>query len=146
MTTINENDVVQGQDNTLGPGYFSARRFAVSFVSGMKEEQFKPIIEKITKDIHTELWNKIADSMIYDIENSVQFHIWQTVDDIVKYLLGGTKWAMDKYALGERYDCDKVREAIAKHIPRELQEARIVDLEEENKKLKDELEWARKYR
>lgn len=53
---------------------------------------------------------------------------------------------MDRYVLGQRYECEKIRAAIAKHIPEELQNARIADLEAENAKLKEDLEWAREWR
>lgn len=129
---------------TLGPAYYSASRFAESFVLGAEGEQFKPIVDKIAKDIHDELWTRVADSIVYNVESAVQSHIWQTVDSIVGHLLSGTKWAMEKYALGSRYECDKIREAIALHIPKELQDARTADMEAEIKRLRESLEWAQR--
>jgi uncharacterized protein (UPF0297 family) len=129
---------------TLGPAYYSARRFAEEFVSGAEGEQFKPVVEKIVNDLHDELWTRVSENMVYSVESAVQAHIWQTVDSIVGYLLSGEKWAMEKYALGTRYECDKIRAAIAAHIPKELQDARIADMEDELKRLRSDLEWARK--
>jgi hypothetical protein len=129
---------------TLGPAYYSANRFATEFVIGAEGEQFKPVVEKIVKDIHDELWTRVADSMVYSVESAVQSHIWQTVDSIVRHLLAGEKWAIKKYALGERYECEKIRAAVAAHVPKEIQDARIADLEAELTRVKSDNEWLRR--
>lgn len=67
----------------------------------------------------------------------------RTVDDTVKALLSGKKWALERYCLGSRYDQDEVRRAIAAHIPKEIQDARIADLEAEVEKLNREIGYLR---
>jgi hypothetical protein len=65
------------------------------------------------------------------------------VDDTVRALLGGNEWALKRYALGARHDHGAIRAAVAKHIPAELQDARIADLEAEVDRLRKDLEWWR---
>jgi uncharacterized protein (UPF0297 family) len=138
------DDIVQGADSNLGPGYFAAHRFAEAFMSGVEAEHFKPVLEKVVKDIADALFDRVQDSFIHSVESNVQSHIWQEVDQIVRYLLAGTPWAVERYALGNRYNCVQVREAVARHVPEELQDERIADLEAEVASLKQSLEWARR--
>lgn len=78
-----------------------------------------------------------------DAEMNLQGKSWRMVDEIVRGILSGEKWLIERYALGDRYDCDKIREAVARHIPREIMQARIADLEAENERLRKDLGFAR---
>jgi hypothetical protein len=81
--------------------------------------------------------------LLNDASCNLQNAIWHQIDESVKALLSGEQWALERYALGERYDHEKIREAIAKHIPNELRDKRIDDLEAEVKQLKESLRFAR---
>jgi ATP-dependent Clp protease ATP-binding subunit ClpA len=131
------HDGTRDREMVLGPGYFAARRFAEAFMAGADQGPFKPVIEKVTKEIADELWQRVQDNLLDD--HNIHLHIWQTVDQMVKFILSGEKWAVEKYALGDRYDCAKVREAIFQHFPKELRDKHIDDLEKEVENLKESL-------
>lgn len=125
----------------LGPHYFSSRRFCEKLMEDFDVEQLKPLVKAHVDGFSDKLWSLVQDALVSDTESNVQTHIRSTVDQIVKGILSGEKWVMDRYALGERYDCEKVRAAIARHIPRELQDARIADLEAELARVNTDLKF-----
>lgn len=137
-----DEDVAEGEKFlTLGPAYFDARRVAEGFMEKFEAEHFKPLIDKLTDQIRERLWDDLKDYLLGDVESNLQGEMWRMTDNCVQAILGGAQWAMNKYALGERYDCDKVREAVAKHVPVELQDKRIADLEAEVARLKESLRF-----
>lgn len=139
-----EEFVIEGQKSpALGPAYFDARRVAERFMAQFEAEQFKPLIDKFTKEFADEMWKSVSDWLLSDTESNLQSELWRIADNCVKAILGGERWALEKYALGERYDCDKVRETVARHIPQELQDKRVADLEEQVKKLQADLAFWR---
>lgn len=139
------DDIEKGADHpTLGPAYFAARKTAERFMADFAAEHFKPLVEEFTKEFRDRLWTNIDDWLLSDTENNLQSHMWRHADNMVKYVLAGDDWAMKKFALGERYDCERIRKAVAKHIPKELQDARIADLEAEVEKLKKDVEFYRR--
>lgn len=121
---------------TLGPAYFDAREIVAKHMEKFEPEHFKPLIESFTKQFQDALWDTVRDHLLQDTELNVHGAMYRMVDDCVAALLSGEQWALRRYALG-KYSQEKIREAVARHIPRELQDARIVDLEEEVKRLKD---------
>lgn len=121
----------------LGPHYFSARRFAEEVMKGVETTTFADILKRVSDELYSAMLEKTENFILSDAEANVQGHIWRTVDQIVSGILSGERWIVDRYALGSRYECAKAREAIARHIPKELQEARIADLEEEVARLKE---------
>ena len=140
-----EADLKQGaQHLTLGPAYFAARRVCQAHLEAFEAEHMRPLIQKFTKELADEVWTTVQDSLWSDTEYNLQGQMWRMVDQCVLPLLSGEGWAVGKYALGERYDCEKVRATVAKHVPAELQDARVADLEAEVKKLREQLEWARR--
>ena len=130
----------------LGPHYFAARKTAEEFMAKFEPEHFEPLIKKAADAFYSSLQSSLEDCLLSDVESNIQGTIWRQIDDSVRALLGGERWALDRYALGERYDCDKIREAVAKHIPAELQEKRVADLEAENKRLHEDNENLRRFR
>lgn len=130
----------------LGPAYFASRDIAERAMAGFEAEHFKPLIDKFGKDFADALWDSVRDHLLSDTELNIQGSMWHQVDQIMQGALSGEKWIMDRYVLGEKYDCGKVRETIAKYIGEELAAKRIEDLEAEVAKLKEELAWARKFR
>jgi len=142
---FDKEEIDKGAEHiTLGPAYFAARKTAERFMASFEAEHFKPLIDEFTKRFRDEIWRNIDEWLISDTENNLQHRMWQHTDSMVKHILAGDDWAMKKFALGERYDCDRIRKAIALHIPKELQDKRIADLEEENDKIKKEIEHLRR--
>ncbi len=144
-----EENIADGEANpTLGPAYFAARDFVGRVMVNFEEEHIKPLADAVTKavtdQITEKVWDAFRDGLLTDTEYNAQGHIWHLVDDTVKALLSGESWAIQRYPLASRYDADKVREAVARHIPDELAKARIADLEAEIASLKQSLEWARR--
>lgn len=137
-TIFEPSDIEQGINSpVLGPAYFVARRIADRQMSAFEPEMFKLLLDKFAKEFGERLWEDVRNSLISDVEMNLQYEMWRTVDAIVGALLGGERWALEKYALGPRYEQARIRAAVAAHIPKELQDARIADLEEE-------LAWAKK--
>lgn len=144
-TIFTEDDIKQAAEYpSLGPAYFSGRRFADQLMEKFEADNFKPLLKAFTDKFSEQLWESVQESLLVDVECNVQGHIWRTVDAMVNYLLTGERWALERYALQERYSGEKVRAAIAKHIPAELQEKRIADLEAENAELRQRNEWLRR--
>jgi len=81
--------------------------------------------------------------LLSDTESNLGLAMARMVDDTVRALLGGNEWALKRYALGGKHDCAAIRAAVAKHIPAELQDARLADLEAEVELLRKDLEWMR---
>lgn len=131
---------------TLGPAYFCSRDVVERAMAGVQASDFKPLIDRLTKEINDVVWSGVQDHLLSDTEMNLQGAMYQQVDDCVKALLSGQEWALNRYALGPRYDHEKIREAVAKHIPKDLQDARIADLEARVAELKKELEWRREFR
>lgn len=145
------DDVITSDDfqkaegmQTLGPHYFSSRRFAEEVMSGVETEFFEPALKKFADDVYNAMLDRAQNWIIGDAESNVQSHIWRTVDQIVIGILSGEKWIAERYALGNKYDCGKIRDTLARHIPQELQDARIADLEEQIASLKQQVERLRR--
>lgn len=143
------DDIRQGEEHpTLGPAYFAANRVMAAAMAAFKEEHIDkhvaPIIKKASDDLYENVMRATQDYLFSNAEMNLQGEMWRMVDQIVKALLSGEGWAMKKYVLGERYDCEAVRAAVAKLVPGELQSARIADLEAEVKRLADQVAWLRR--
>lgn len=131
---------------TLGPAYFAARRTAEKFMAPFEAEHFKPLVEKFAADFQDKLWSDLEASLLSDVESNLQGSMWRMVDQTVQALLGGNKWALERYALGDKYDCGEIRAVVAKHIPVELQDKRIAELEAKVAELTADLARERGYR
>lgn len=137
-------DMAEAADyDALGPAYFAARRVCEGAMAAFDSEHMKPIVKKASDEFYEQLLASVQDYLWSNVEMNFQTKMYSMVDQTVRALLGGEEWALKRYALGSRYDCAKVREAVAKHVPKELQDARIVDLEDELKRLRSDLEWHR---
>lgn len=130
----------------LGPHYFAARQVAEEFMAEFEPKQFEPMVRKAADAFMEQAQDALENWLLSNVESNLQGTIWRQIDDSVKALLGGERWALDRYALGERYDCEKIRAAVAKHIPVELQEKRVADLEAENKRLREHNETLQRFR
>ena len=148
-TIFTDADIARGSSHpALGPEYFAAKSFMDRFAAGWQEEHLKPLAESITKEvtdrIRDKLWDDMRDYLISDTEINAQGAIYSMVNDTVKALLSGEKWALERYPLAKRFEAEKIRAAIAKHIPDEIAKARIADLEAKIEGLEKSLEWARR--
>lgn len=140
-----QDEIEDGKEHlTLGPAYYAARKTAERFMADFEAEHFKPLIDEFTKKFSDELWDKVSDWLLADTEHNLQGAMWRHTDSMVSHILAGEDWAIQKFALAERYDCEKIRAAVAKRVPKELQDARIADLEAEIVKLKKDVEFYRR--
>ena len=144
-----EADIASGFNHpALGPEYFAARSFMGRFAAGWQEEHLKPLADSITKEvtdrIREKLWDDMRDYLISDTEINAQGAICSMVNDTVKALLSGEKWALERYPLAQRFEAEKIRAAIANHIPDEIAKARIADLEAKIEALEKTLDWLRR--
>lgn len=135
----------EGYEN-LGPAYFAARDIAQRYMEKFKGEHFTPLVAEFASKFRDKIWGDVDDFLVGDTESNLHSQIWRMVDEVVLAILGKHEWAYKKYALGSKYDCEEIREKVAKLIPKEIQDARIADLENEVKDLKKSLEWARRDR
>lgn len=143
-----EDDIEFGENTpVLGPEYSAARRFMEGFAESFREEHMQPftdeIVKTVTEKIREKVWEDFNEYLLTDTEYNAQGAIYRMVNDTVKALLSGEKWAMDRYPLAARYDAEKVRAAIAGHIPDGIAKARIADLEKQVADLNERLDWAR---
>lgn len=128
---------------TLGPHYFAARDAVEKFMAKFEADHFEPLLKKFSEKFYEKLLEDVQTYLMSNAESNLQGELWRGIDESIKYLLSGEPWAIERYALA-KYNGEAVRAAIAKHIPTELQNARIADLETENKRLREQLEWARR--
>lgn len=128
--------------DTLGPAYFEARPIVDRLMVKFEAEHFKPIVDACVKEFQDRMWDSVRDHLLSDTEMNIHGHVYRMVDDCVAAILSGERWAIERYALGS-YNQEKARAAIAKHIPQELQNARIADLEKEVERLRSDLKFYR---
>ena len=128
----------------LGPHYFAARQVAEKFMEEFQNEHFEPLAKKFADEMYDKVRERLEDFLLGDTESNLHSFMWHHIDESVKALLSNQKWAIERYALGERYDHGKIRETLAALIPVELQEARLKDLMEENEQLRKDNEWLRR--
>lgn len=127
---------------TLGPGYYAARRVAETVMRGSDTEPFKEIADKCADEIRAKVYDLIETWMLSDLEINIQGHISRMVDDTVQALLTGQPWAMERYAYHAYSRGEEVRAAVAKHGGEPLLMKRIADLELENTRLRESLKNA----
>lgn len=121
-------------------------RIVEASCAALKSEHAKEIADVVAKQVYDRIQEVVEASLWSDAEMNLQGKMWSMVDEMIKGILGGDLAAMKRYTLGHRYDCEAVRKAIATHIPQEIMNARIADLEAENKSLQDALRLERELR
>lgn len=131
---------------TLGPAYFCSREVVERAMAGVQASDLRPLLDAFVTQFSDAVWSGMQDHLLNDTEMNLHGAMYRQVDDIVKYMLSGEKWAVEKYALGDRYDCENVRAAIAKHLPDDIRNARISDLEAEVERLRKDNEFLRRMR
>ena len=144
---ITDEDIAEMADTpTLGPAWVTSRRIADKIMADWQAGAIKPLIDEAVKQIGYRLWEDVQDSLVNDLESNIAGYIRNMVDETVKALLVGKPWALERYPLTKNYEGAEIRAAIMNHIPAKLQDARIADLEAENKRLSEQLELMRRFR
>lgn len=131
---------------TLGPNYEFGRQVSERFMAQFETEQLLPLIETFGRKVYEEVEQKFRDFLMTDVECNIHLDIQRQLDACVEALLGKNTWIIEKYCLGERYNCEQIRAAVAAAMPKEIQEARIADLEAEIERLKNDIAIMRQYR
>lgn len=143
---ITNEDITSMADMpTLGPGWSASRRIADKLMKDWTDDRFKSLIDEFSKRFNEHLWDDVQASLQGDVEFNISGYIRQMVDETVEALLKGDNWAMGRYPLSKLYDAESIRTAIAKHIPAELQDKRIADLEAANKRMSETIENMRMF-
>lgn len=128
----------------LGPAYEFAHRVCERQMEAFQDEHMKPLIDEAVKQFQEGLWDAVESHLWSDTEMNLQGKMWRAVDGIVEGILGGRPWVLNRFVLGESYNCEEIRKTLAGYVPRELQDARIADLEAEVERLREQLSWERR--
>ena len=132
---------------SLGAEYFAADEAIKRFLSQWREEHAEKLAEEIMKPVldavHNRVWDSFRDFLLSDAEMNAQSEMRRMVEDSVRALIGGQKWANVKYISPEGYQTEKVRETLAKLYSDEIKDGRIADLEKEVARLNEQLSWHR---
>jgi len=135
------------QHPSLGAEYFAAREAASRFLAHWRDEHAEHLAEEITKPILDAVRERVLDAfrdwLLADAEYNAHMTMTRMVEDSVRALIGGERWANLKYISPEGYRTEKVRETLAKLYSDEIKDGRIADLEREVERLKQSLRWAR---
>ena len=128
---------------TLGGEYFAAREAAQRFLAHWQTEHAEELAEAIMKPVldavQEKVWDAFRDWLLTDTEYNIHSAMTRMVEDSVKALIGGDKWANVKYISPEGYRTEKVRETLAKLYSDEIKDGRIRDLEIEVERLTETL-------
>jgi hypothetical protein len=113
--SVQPEDVAEGEASpVLGPVYFAARRWADGLVPAYQEGAFAAIVRRAAEQFLAELQEGAENYVLADVSSNVQGHVWHLVDRIVEDgIIGGTPWVVQRYGLGERYQCQALRVALA---------------------------------
>jgi hypothetical protein len=129
----------------LGPHYCPAQRIVEAALKPLTSDDAKVIAERVATQIYQQIVDATQDALWQDAEMNLQSKMWHMVDEIVRAILSGNLDVINRYVLGNRYDCEAVRKAVASHIPQKIMTTRIADLEGENERLKDALQREKAY-
>ena len=137
------------QHPTLGAEYFAARESVERYVAKFQEQHAYQLAEAIMKPVldavHEKVWGSFRDHLLSDTEDNLQTEMRRMVENSVRALLGGEKWASLKYIEYPYSEGQKVRETLAKLHSDPIKDGRIADLEAEVKRLTEQLEYSRRY-
>lgn len=127
----------------IGAEYFEARDAAERFLAHWKEEHAEKLSEEIVKPlldtIHERVNDAFRDYLLSDAEDNVQSTMRRMVENSVFALIGGEKWANQKYIEFPHREGQKVRETLAKLHSDPIKDGRIADLEKELVRLTEQL-------
>lgn len=143
--TIEAKHIEQAGDSCLGPAYFASRDIVDEYMKNMNDDSVKDLAKEYADKVYDQVLKTFEAFLLSDASLNLQGRLYQMVDGCVSALLGGDQWALNKYVLAP-YNCLEIRAAVAKHIPQEIMEQRLIDLTKENEQLKESLKWARESR
>lgn len=130
----------------LGAEYFAARDVAERFLKHWQDEHAEQMAEAIIKPVldavQDKVWDAFRDYLLSDTEMNAAGEMRRMVEDSVKALIGGEKWANVKYISLDGYRTEKVRETLAKLHSDTIKDGRIRDLEIEVERLTERLRIA----
>lgn len=134
----------------LGAEYFAARDAADKFLAHWQEEHAAKVAEEVIKPIldiiHERVNDAFRDYLLSDAEQNLQGTMRGMVESTVNALIGGHKWATEKYIETPYSDGQKVRETLAKLHSDPIKDGRIADLEKEIARLTRDLQFYREHR
>ena len=114
---------------TLEPEWTRGRQKAEAVMKQFEAEHFKPLLKTLSDAMTEHLWDLLRDYLLTDTEANLEWHMRDRIQKSVQALLGAEQWAVNKYVM-DKYDSGaKIRATLAALIPKELQDARIADLE-----------------
>ena len=144
-TVFTDDDMKQAEGyDVLGPAYFAARRAAEALFAGDNAQPFRASVLKATELMRDELYQYVEDYIKGDLETNIGGHIKDMVDRTVQAILTGEEWALNLYPLSRYHDGEKIRAVVAAHCGESVLKMRVTELEDENKRLRESLEWARR--
>jgi hypothetical protein len=133
---------------TIEPEWTHGHEKAAQVLKQFEAEHFKPILKTLSDAMTEHLWDIFRNYLLSDTESNLECYMRQRIERSVQALLGCEQWVVEKYVM-DKYDSGKqIRKTLAALIPRELQEARIADLEAELANVQEELQrersWSRR--
>lgn len=143
---FNTEDLQESEKSPfLGPAYFDSRRVAQNIMDKFEADNFKPLLEKFSENFADVIRKDMENYILTDVECNIQGEMWRMVDNCVEALLTGKGWALQRYALTDKFDGPVIREAILRHASEELKGQRILDLEKQIESLKKDLKNRDRY-
>lgn len=141
--TIKPEHVEQAEKyDPLTPVYFASRDIIDEYMKTLNEESIDKLARAYSDKIYTSVSASFEAFLLSDASLNIQQHFYRMVDECVGALISGEPWVFKKYVLG-KYNCEDLRIAVAKHIPQEIMDQRLLDLTKENEQLKESLKMER---
>lgn len=145
ITDFTDTDTTSQYAASLGPEYFASNRLAEAMIAKFDAEHLKPLVDKVADEFRDKLWTDVVDWLLDDTEQNVGAAVRHMVEQTVQALLSGKEWAMQRYPYADYSKGEEIRAAVAKHGGDTLLARRVADLEAENIKLRETIEWMRRY-
>lgn len=141
-STFTQDDINVGP--ILGPEYRASTRMAEAMLAKFSAEHMKPLVDEFADTFREKLWDDVRDWLLSDTEMNIASEVRHMVEQTIQALLTGEEWAMKRYPFADYSKGEKVRAAVAKHGGDELLMRRIADIEKELRRVREQLEWARR--
>jgi len=119
IITEEDRKEASGYD-TLGPGYFTARRIMDGLLADGEELGWDGLIKKASDGLYETLLDTVQNHLIADARGNVAGHIRRMVEGTVQAIIRGEEWALRQYPLARYHDGATIRRAILKHCGPEL--------------------------
>lgn len=103
-------------------------------------EPLSKAIKEITDEIHESIHNYLMDWLESDLQSNFAGLVRTRAERIINGLFNGSYEEATAKQWLESYDFEKYREKVVVNYPRIITEKRVSELEEENKRLRENLE------